>query len=79
MRAMPTVARLNTCKITMYAVDHLPPHFHVIANDGREALVEISTLQVLAGNAGRAAQTEALAWAAANQQTLNNLWQTLNP
>ena len=44
---MPTLARLSTATIAMYAADHLPPHFHVRVNDGREALVEIATLTVL--------------------------------
>jgi len=33
----------------MYAHDHLPPHFHVGMNDGRECLIEIDTMQFLAG------------------------------
>ena len=37
----------------MYAADHLPPHFHVRMNDGREALVEIATLAVLRGSAAK--------------------------
>ncbi len=41
---MPTLARLAQSTITMYAGDHLPPHFHVRMNDGREALVELATL-----------------------------------
>jgi len=44
---MPTLARLASSTVTMYAADHLPPHFHVRLNDGREALVEIATLQPL--------------------------------
>jgi len=47
---MPTLARLVQSTITMYAGDHLPPHFHVRMNDGREALVELATLQVLRGS-----------------------------
>ena len=76
---MPTIARLNTCRLALYAADHLPPHFHVLANDGREALVEIASLQVLAGDAGSRAQAEALAWAASHQAGLQTLWKELNP
>ena len=76
---MPTLVRLAICKIVMYAADHLPPHFHIIANDGREALVEIATLSVLAGNVGRRAQVEALTWAAGHALELQSMWNLLNP
>lgn len=46
---MPTIQRLPNCTITLYAGDHLPPHFHVRLQDGREALVEIANLVVLSG------------------------------
>ena len=67
---MPTLARLSHSTITMYAADHLPPHFHVRMNDGREALVEIATLAVLRGSAAKRELAEALAWAAANKGQL---------
>lgn len=35
---MAALIRLPKCKLTMYAGDHHPPHFHVLANDGSEAL-----------------------------------------
>lgn len=44
---MPTIKRLPNCTITLYAGDHLPPHFHVRLLDGRETLVEIASLAVL--------------------------------
>jgi len=62
----------------MYAADHLPPHFHIIANDGRQALVDIATLAVLAGHAGQRAQAEALAWAADHKTVLQDMWSLLN-
>lgn len=76
---MPTLARLSNCTVTMYAADHLPPHFHVRANDGREALVEVATLAVLAGRLTKRELAEALAWAAANQALLHAKWKELNP
>jgi hypothetical protein len=76
---MPTLARLASCKVAMYAADHLPPHFHILANDGRQALVEISTLAVLAGNVGKGPQGEALAWAANHAAELEAMWNLLNP
>ncbi|WP_377161196.1 DUF4160 domain-containing protein [Roseateles sp. UC29_93] len=44
-----------------YANDHLPPHFHIRANDGSKAVVAIRDLKVIAGNVPRAALSEALA------------------
>ncbi|MCL2020935.1 MAG: DUF4160 domain-containing protein [Betaproteobacteria bacterium] len=75
---MPTIQRLSRSKICIYAADHLPPHFHIVANDGREMLVEIATLATLAGTIGKSAKTEALAWAEANQDTLYEKWMELN-
>lgn len=76
---MPTLARLSKCKVTMYAGDHNPPHFHVIANDGAEAWVEIASLSVIYGGVPTAAKREALAWAGANRPLLAAKWKELNP
>src|SRR6218665_3325568 len=53
-RSIPTLARLPNATVTMYAADHLPPHFHVRMNDGRETLVEIATLTPLTGRIANA-------------------------
>jgi len=63
----------------MYAADHLPPHFHVRMNDGREVLVEIATLEVLRGNVARRELVDAMAWAKLMQQWLAVKWKELNP
>ncbi len=63
----------------MYAGDHNPPHFHVLANDGAEAWVEIASLQVIYGAVRPAALKEALAWAGANAVVLAAKWKELNP
>lgn len=76
---MPTLARLAGSALTLYAGDHLPPHFHVRLHDGREALVEIATLSVLRGSVTRRELAEALAWAEANRATLVDKWKELNP
>lgn len=72
---MPTVCRFATCKIAIYADDHLPPHFH-IEGRGFRAIVEIETMIVLAGSVGKA--SEAMAWAAANADCLRAEWTRLN-
>lgn len=76
---MPTLARLARSAVTMYAADHLPPHFHVRLHDGREALVEIATLDVLRGSIARRDLAEALTWAEANRAALAAKWKELNP
>ena len=76
---MPTIARLSKCTINMYAADHPPPHFHVRMKDGRQALVEISTLTVLQGEIPARSLAEPLAWATANLETLMLKWKELNP
>ena len=56
----------------------MPPHFHVLARDGSEALVVIATLQVLQGNAGKQAMQQAMEWAQANQALLQAAWKEYN-
>lgn len=76
---MPTLARLSKSKLTMYAGDHNPPHFHVLAHDGAEAWVELAVLRVIWGGVNRAALKEALAWASQNAEFLASRWKELNP
>lgn len=76
---MPTLARLSGCAITLYAGDHLPPHFHVRTKDSKEALIVIHTLAVLSGALAQRELTEALAWAQGNRAVLLQKWQELNP
>jgi hypothetical protein len=52
---MPTIRRFDTCKIAIYADDHLPAHFH-IEGRGFRAIVEIETLAVRSGNVRRAGE-----------------------
>lgn len=78
-RRMPTVIRLQKSKITMYAGDHNPPHFHVLAHDGAEAWVELATLVVIWGAVDRAALKESQAWASENAALLKAKWKELNP
>lgn len=77
--ALPTPAHLPRSKLAMYAADHPPPHFHVLATDGSEAIVELGSLRVLSGAVRAAALVEALAWASQNAATLADKWKELNP
>ena len=72
---MPTLRRFANCKISIYADEHHPPHFH-IEGRGFRAIVEIETLVVRAGDVRTAA--EAMTWAALNQALLRLEWLRLN-
>lgn len=76
---MSTLTRLPKSKLTMYAGDHNPPHFHVLANDGSEALVDLASLRVLDGAVRPSVLKEALAWASQNVAVLTAKWKELNP
>ena len=54
-----------------------PPHFHVILRDGKEALIEISRLEILQGNVPRRELSEVLQWAASNRNMLLNKFEEL--
>jgi hypothetical protein len=47
---MPTLHRVGAASVRMYADDHRPPHFHIVAPDF-QVLVRISDLTVIAGDA----------------------------
>lgn len=76
---MPTIARPSANTINMYAGGHLPPHFHVRMNDGREVLVEIATMSVIRGAIPARELVEPLSWARANAGLLARKWMELNP
>lgn len=76
---MATLIRLPKSKLTMYAGDHNPPHFHVLANDGSEALIDLASLRVIDGTVRPAVFKEALAWASQNVALLATKWKELNP
>lgn len=60
---MPRIRTFDSCQINVNFKDHLPPHFHVIANDGREWLVRIDDGKVLEGPRDTRPIRPALAWA----------------
>lgn len=61
---MPRIHTFDSCQINVNFKDHSPPHFHVIANDGREWLVRIDNCEVLEGPRDARAIRVALEWAA---------------
>jgi hypothetical protein len=72
-------ARLSNCRIYIYPGDHNPPHFHLRGSDSR-ALVDIVTLEVIAGRASKRDLAEVKAWAAKpeNLALLVSEWRRLN-
>lgn len=74
---MGKLATIRNITIRVYANDHLPPHFHVVSPDF-EALVELSTMTVIAGNIPKAGQ-EAKDWSVANRALIVAEWNRINP
>jgi hypothetical protein len=74
---MPTLQRFGAVSLRMYAGDHRPPHFHIVAPDF-QVLVRISDLQVIEGVARPAQIAEAIAWARAHRESLARKWAELN-
>ena len=70
---MPTLQRFGGVSIRMYADDHRPPHFHIVAADFQVA-VRITDLRVIAGAARRAQIAEAMARAAQHREMLALKW-----
>lgn len=62
----------------MYAGDHNPPHFHVLANDGCEVLIDLASLRPIDGAVRPAVLKEALAWASQHADLLATKWKDLN-
>jgi hypothetical protein len=72
---VPTIRRFANSKISIYADDHLPPHFH-IEGRGYRAVIAIETMMVRAGDARRA--PDAIEWAAQHIDFLRAEWARLN-
>lgn len=72
-------AALSNCKIYIYPGDHNPPHFHIRGPDSK-ALIDIVTLELLAGKASRRDLVEAREWASKpeNLAILVSEWRRLN-
>ncbi len=75
---MPTIHRFAGCKISIYANDHMPPHFH-IEGRGFRVVIEIETMAVRIGNTRHLAKAaEAMKWAALNIEFLKTEWARIN-
>ena len=74
---MPVLQRFRSVSVRMYADDHRPPHFHIVAPDF-QVLVRIADFEIIVGNARAVDLAEALIWAKANQSLLMQRWKDLN-
>jgi hypothetical protein len=64
--------------LTVYANDHLPPHFHAVHPDF-EAQIEIDTLTVMRGSLPPAVRKSVLGWASENIIRIKAEWNRINP
>ena len=74
---MAKLATIRNIIIKVYGDDHLPPHFHIIGTDF-QALVEISTMTILAGNLPSSGR-DAMDWSVANKNLIAAEWNRINP
>lgn len=76
-RTVPRFKAFGAYQIDVRSRDHNPPHFHLIGPDFH-ALVDIQTLQVIAGTYKAKPLAEAIAWAADHEAELLAEWAHLN-
>lgn len=70
---MPRISRFQGLVIVMHFRDHAPPHFHVQRGEF-EAKVDISTLEVMAGDLPIASLKLVRQWAAQHRDELAANW-----
>jgi hypothetical protein len=72
---MLEVTRFYGITIKIFFGDHPPPHFHVIYGDFN-ALIAITSLEVIEGDLPNRAEKMVIEWAALYQSELLNMWNT---
>lgn len=70
---MPEISRFLGIVILMYFDEHNPPHFHVKYNE-HKAVMEIKTLNILAGNLPVKVRNLVAEWAELHQVELLEMW-----
>jgi hypothetical protein len=71
---MPRISQFYGISIYMYYGDHAPPHLHAIYGDS-EAVVDIQTGAVIAGDLPRRARKLVDEWASAHRAELLENWE----
>lgn len=75
---MPTVMKIGSIKIYVYADDHNPPHVHVLHADC-SAVIEIETGTVVKHRGFKASELKILVRTiSANKEALLAAWESLN-
>ena len=74
---MPELSRFHGIKITMYADDHNPPHFHAEAG-GQEALFNILDGVFMKGSLASREARLVLAWYELHKDELLDNWHNLS-
>jgi len=70
---MPTVAVVDGIKINFYYDEHPPPHFHAeYAED--EAMIDVDSLEIVAGTLPRPQYRRVVAWARTRKSALLRAW-----
>ena len=70
---MPEISRFYGIVIRMFFDDHQPPHFHA-QYGGKEVIVHIDTLAVIAGALPPRALGLVMEWAALHRDELKSDW-----
>jgi len=71
---MPTISQFFGIVIQMFWREHAPPHFHALYGE-HEALIDIRTLEVIAGQLPRRALAMTVEWALEHRQGLMEDWE----
>lgn len=71
---MPEISRFFGIVIKMFFDEHNPPHFHAEYGE-YEALVDINTMAIIAGNLPSRALGLVIEWASMHQGELKHEWE----
>ena len=74
---MPIIHTLDSIKIYIYYFDHAPPHFHAQYNEYEE-LIDIQTLDTLAGSLPKKQHKKVIEWASDYQDLILEKWNEHN-
>lgn len=70
---MPTISQFFGIIIQMFWREHAPPHFHALYGE-HEALIDIRTLDVIAGRLPKRALNLTIEWAIEHRSELMEDW-----
>ncbi|MBF0629173.1 MAG: DUF4160 domain-containing protein [Magnetococcales bacterium] len=74
---MTTITQIGKIKISIYADDHNPPHFHVVSQE-TDAIVRIKDMAVIGGDKTHAHVKSAIEWAQNHREAIALVWIEMN-